>query len=163
MNTLALLLLTGSAIARPNRDEDDTDYKVCVSGTSLGDQLEKAFTSCFQEKAMRHGQARRMERSEDRCYTYQEIMDWVAMEYSDDACVLQSIGWMDDQYNFDNATIMADLYSLDSTVTDPIFDKGEACVKEALKQMEEEYNTECDSLYIDEEAEHLEILAMHIA
>merc|ERR550519_2766043 len=154
----------------PSHDEYDNEdpeavaaTMACVAGTSLASGLEEAFTACFGDNTARYGQARRMERKEDRCYSFQEIMDWVTQEYSDDACVLQSIGWMDDEYNFDNATIMDDLNSLDPTVTDPIFNKHEDCVKTVLEMMEEEYNPECDSLYTEEEAAHLMTLAQHIA
>merc|ERR1739849_63882 len=53
--------------------------------------------------------------------SYDEIMQWVEEEYADDACVLQSIGWMGNDFEFDEDQIEADVMSLDPVVTAPLF------------------------------------------
>merc|ERR1712112_410142 len=53
-------------------------------------------------------------------------------EYEDDACMLYSIGWIDNESNnWDNATIAADLASLDDNLVADLDQEGwEGCVAE---------------------------------
>merc|ERR1712059_114517 len=74
-----------------------------------------------------------------------------------------SIGWMDDQFQFINSTIMSDLSSLDPVVTDPIYSGMEGCVASVLEMVQGEYNSECDSLYTAEEMSSLLTLGQQIA
>merc|ERR1712192_70201 len=53
------------------------------------------------------------------------IMEWVAEEYADDACVLQTIGWMDEDFDFNEEAIVSDVTSLDPVVTGPLFEGHE--------------------------------------
>merc|ERR1712055_1175752 len=159
MNTLLPLLLAGSA--RPSSD-DTAAVMTCVAGTSVASKLEQAFTKCFGASARKIGQARKMERM-NKCYSYAEIMEWAKNEYSDDACVLMSIGWMDDNMVMDEATMMADLGALDSTVTDPLKNKGEKCAKIGYESMIDEYKMYmCDDLQW-EQGEELDMLAKHVS
>jgi len=136
----------------------------CVAGSSLENKLEKAFTDCMGGSNRRLGDPKRMERM-DKCFTYDDVMKWAKEEYADDGCVLQSIGWMDNHMVMDNATIMADLGSLDSAVTEPLFKKGENCQKIAFETMTDEYKTYmCDLSSLSwEQGDNLEMLAMHIS
>merc|ERR1712055_1100467 len=161
MNTLLSLLLAGSAIARPSSD-DTAAVMTCVAGTSVASKLEQAFTKCFGASARKIGQAKKMERM-NKCYSFAEIMEWAKNEYSDDACVLMAIGWMDDNMVMDEATMMADLSALDSAVTDPLFKKGEQCMKIGYESMIDEYKMYiCDDLQW-EQGEQLDMLAKHIS
>jgi len=99
-------------------------------------------------------------RDDEQCYSYDEIMGWVEQEYADDACVLQSIGWMNEDFDFDEATIEADVTSLDPVVTAPLFAGHEDCVNHVMDYVEDH---ECADTFSEEEQNSLLDTAEKIA
>merc|ERR1711988_587850 len=124
MKFFVVIALAGAAVASPsNRNDDDGAAAAleCTAGTNIGDKLANAFSSCFGSMAGMRKEVKRIQlaRNDEQCYSYDEIMQWVEEEYADDACVLQSIGWMGNDFEFDEDQIEADVMSLDPVVTAP--------------------------------------------
>merc|ERR1712088_35741 len=122
MKLFVVIALAGAAVASPsNRNDDDgaAEALECTAGTNIGDKLANAFSSCFGSMAGMRKEVKRIQlaRNDEQCYSYDEIMQWVEEEYADDACVLQSIGWMGNDFEFDEDQIEADVMSLDPVVT----------------------------------------------
>ena len=44
-----------------------------------------------------------------RCNRFEDIIDWVMLEYSSDICILQSIKWMDQDFNVIQTNIDDDI------------------------------------------------------
>merc|ERR1712013_421174 len=99
-------------------------------------------------------------RNDEQCYSYDEIMQWVEEEYADDSCVLQSIGWMGNDFEFDEDQIEADVMRLDPVVTAPLFAGHEDCVDQVMDYVEDH---ECADTFSEEEANSLLDTAEKIA
>merc|ERR1712080_600400 len=91
-------------------DDDINGALACTAGSNVGDKLVEALENCAPEPNTRMTKLHELMR--DDCPTYKEIKQWVKSQYADDACVMQSIGWMNRRFNFINATITADLMEL---------------------------------------------------
>merc|ERR1712013_243389 len=152
MKFFVVIALAGAAVASPsNRNDDDGAPAAleCTAGTNIGDKLANAFSSCFGSPS-----------NDEQCYSYDEIMQWVEEEYADDACVLQSIGWMGNDFEFDEDQIEADVMSLDPVVTAPLFAGHEDCVDQVMDYVEDH---ECANTFSEEEANSLLDTAEKIA
>merc|ERR1712233_30610 len=167
MKFFVLFALAGAAVAKPsNRDDDDGAAAAlyCTAGTNLGDNLAAAFGTCFGDNSIatmrKVVKKMQLSRNDEQCYSYEEIMAWVAEEYADDACVLQSIGWMDEDFEFNEDAIMSDVSSLDPVVTGPLFEGHEDCVAEVLDYVEDH---ECAETFTEEEQNSLLDTAEKIA
>merc|ERR1712117_987228 len=78
-------------------DSSEVAY-LCTLGTPLGDKLSAAFATCSGEEVMagRKGKGK----GKKKCPS------------ADEMCVFQQLGWLDNSYNFDNVTAVADISSL---------------------------------------------------
>merc|ERR1711874_458079 len=129
---LVLVSLVAVSSANPmavkGRINDDPSMLFyCVAGTALGGKIEDNYNNCFGEVAMRIATAR----NGDECPSQEEVMQQITNEYSDDACMLYGIGWIDTSGNWDNDTIAADLGSLDANLVESLDQEGwEGCVAE---------------------------------
>merc|ERR1712211_93456 len=142
MKFFVVIALAGAAVASPsNRNDDDGAAAAleCTAGTNIGDKLANAFSSCFGSMAGMRREVKRIQlaRNDEQCYSYDEIMQWVEEEYADDACVLQSIGWMGNDFEFDEDQIEADVMSLDPVVTALLFAGHEDCVDQVMDYVED--------------------------
>jgi len=142
-----------------NEDEGAAAALACTAGTNLGDNLATAFTTCAatMRKIVKKMQ---LSRNDEQCYSYDEIMAWVETEYADDACVLQTIGWMNENYEANEDVIMSDVTSLDPVVTGPLFAGHEDCVAEVMDYVEDH---ECVSTFTEDEQTSLLETANNIA
>merc|ERR1712141_126756 len=157
MKLFVVIALAGAAVASPsNRNDDDGAAAAleCTAGTNIGDKLANAFSSCFGSMAGMRKDVKRIQlaRNDEQCYSYDEIMEWVEEEYADDACVLQTIGWMDENFDFDEDAIEADVTSLNPVVSAPLFEHHPTCVAEVMDYVEDH---ECASTFSDEEQDSL--------
>ena len=87
----------------------------CTEGTNVGDALMGALETCFGDRSSSRKKpfsTMMKNRKDDECYAFDDIMDWVMQEYGDDACVLQAIGWMDEDYALMEDNITSDIESL---------------------------------------------------
>merc|ERR1719237_1585364 len=113
MNFFVLFALAGAAVASPSTRNDDDGAAAalaCTEGTNVGANLAIAFTTCFA--TMRKVVKKMQMRNAEGCYSYDEIMEWVMEEYKDDACVLMTIGWMNEDFDFNEGAIESDVMSL---------------------------------------------------
>jgi len=157
MKFFIVIALAGAAVASPSSRNDDDGAAAaleCTAGTNLGDNLAAAFGSCFGDAATMRKVVKKMQlaRNDEQCYSYDEIMQWVQEEYADDACVLQSIGWMNDNFDFNEDAIMSDVSSLDPVVTAPLMAGHEDCVAEVMDYVEDH---ECADSFTEEEQDSL--------
>merc|ERR1712222_299664 len=145
-----------------NDDDGATAALACTAGTNLGDNLAAAFGSCFGDTATMRKVVKKMQlaRNDEQCYSYDEIMQWVQEEYADDACVLQSIGWMNDNFDFNEDAIMSDVSSLNPVVTAPLMAGHEDCVADVMDYVEDH---ECADSFTEEEQDSLLDTAEKIA
>merc|ERR1712088_1053306 len=141
-----------------NNDAGAAAALACTEGTNIGANLAVAFSTCFA--TMRKVVKKMQLRNAEGCYSYDEIMEWVMEEYKDDACVLQTIGWMNENFDFDDEAIESDVTSLDPVVTAPLFEHHEGCVAEFMDYVE---NHECASTFSEEEQDSLLDTAEKIA
>merc|ERR1711992_132939 len=165
MKFFVVIALAGAAVASPsNRNDDDGAAAAleCTAGTNIGDKLANAFSSCFGSMAGMRKEVKRIQlaRNDEGCYSYDEIMEWVEEEYADDACVLQTIGWMDENLDFDEDAIEADVTSLNPVVSAPLFEHHPTCVAEVMDYVEDH---ECASTFSEEEQDSLMETAEKIA
>merc|ERR1711878_146348 len=87
-----------------------------MGGTSLGDNLATAFTTCAPA-SMGIEEKLQLSRQDKVCYSYEDIMKWVQTRYADNICVLKSIGWLNDNMDANEDLIKSDVISLDPVVT----------------------------------------------
>merc|ERR1711990_856218 len=167
MKFFVLFALAGAAVAKPsNRNNDDGAAAAlyCTAGTNLGDNLAAAFGTCFGDNSIatmrKVVKKMQLSRNDEQCYSYEEIMAWVEEEYADDACVMQSIGWMNSSYETNDDLVLSDLASLDPVVTTPLYASHADCVSAVMDYVEDH---ECASTYTEEEASSLMDTAEHIA
>merc|ERR1712080_39402 len=167
MKLLCTLLLVSVVYAAPQRPSDSIDGDdihgalACTAGTDLGDKLASGLDSC--SPATRTLGNRMVELMRNDCPSFEDIMQWVEEEYSDDGCVLQSIGWMDENFDFVNETIGADLMSLDPVVTSHMGDDNfPNCVDMAMQHMEDGAG-ECLGTFDEQEMDILVEVASKIA
>merc|ERR1712037_956051 len=166
MKFFVLFALAGAAVAHPstrNDNEEAAAVFACTAGTSIGDSLVTAFDTCFGDNSiatMRKVVKKMQMRNAEGGYSYEEIMEWVMEEYADDACVLQTIGWMNEDFDFNEGAIESDVMSLNPIVTAPLFEHHEECVAEVMDYVEDH---ECASTFSDEEQDSLLDTAEKIA
>merc|ERR1712112_216919 len=166
MKFFVLFALAGAAVASPstrNDDEAAAAALACTAGTSLGENLGTAFATCFGDNSIATGRkvVKKMQmRNDEQCYSFEEIMEWVENNYADDACVLMTLGWMNENFDFNEDAIMSDVASLDPVVTGPLFDGHEDCVAEVMGDVE---NHECASTFSEDEQNALLETAEKIA
>ena len=99
-----------------------------------------------------------MNRDDDQCYSFDEIMGWAFENYGglsthyrsgptmhcpDMGCMFVSLGWMDgNTYELQKDALVADVMTLNDTVSAPLVNHGQACVDGALAEMEKHHNPE---------------------
>jgi len=88
---------------------------------------------------------------DDSCPSFQDIVDYLQDEYADDMCVLQSMGWITDDLQFDEANIESDLAELPEELLAG-FEDFEGCVDDFVEEYE---SHECADSYSGDEATEL--------
>ena len=110
--------------------------------------MEATYDQCFGQITSRIANAQNRE----ECPTQDQVMADLTAEYSDDACMLFGIGWINEDGEWDEATIGEDLMSLDEGLVEGLDQEGwESCVAE---QTEFWANHPCADQY-DETVEHV--------
>merc|ERR1712186_244753 len=87
--------------------EDDEVVAMCTFGTSIGSKLEAAATACENADQAAGRKRRPGKGNGKKCPTVEEIWNTIEGKMGDEFCVFQQIGWLDENYEFDNATNMA--------------------------------------------------------
>jgi hypothetical protein len=165
MKFFVLFALAGAAVAHPSTRNDYEGAQAaiaCTAGTSVGENLAIAFSTCFGDTATMRKVVKKIQlsRDDEQCYSYDEIMEWVEDEYADDACVLQTLGWMDEDFEFNEEAIHSDVLSLDPVVSAPLFEGHEDCVNQVMDYVEDH---ECADTFTEDEQNSLLDTAEKIA
>jgi len=163
-------------------DDYDYDYAAqaieeCLSGsndcptiedaitfieTELGDQIPDDIADAIMN-CMSEFDAGRKSLMRNGCPSFGDIMSWVEANYTDDACILSEIGWMNNDYSFNEESIMVDIGSLDATVAAQITEDAMAeCAAEKIEEMTSDAS-ECLSAYSEEEMQQLSQVGTQIA
>merc|ERR1712076_124831 len=137
MNFFVLFALAGAASGAAVQKKDPVASTLaCTAGTSLGDNLATAFTTCAPA-SMRIEEKLQLSRQDKVCYSYEDIMKWVQTRYADNICVLKSIGWLNDNMDANEDLIKSDVISLDPVVTAPLFAGHRECIAKVMDDVEE--------------------------
>ena len=136
----------------------------CTAGTALGEKMLAAFDTCLHQeqpagrkggrgkgKGKRgKGKGKRGKgkggkgkgkggKGKGKCPTVDQITEKLGMELADDLCILEHMGWVDQDGNNDEAAMKADLATLPTEVTAEITeDNINECVEEMLEEWEED-------------------------
>merc|ERR1712227_363027 len=112
--------------------------KMCVMGTPFGTKMMEAKMKCMAPMESR----KRKGKKPSKCPSVDDIVEEVAKEMSDEICIFQELGWMDADYNEDEAMYLADIASLPSNVSAALDsdDDFEECYKEVEACMTKKFN-----------------------
>merc|ERR1719348_984162 len=128
--------------------------KMCGVGTKTMEAKMKCMAPVESRKDKGKGKGKGKKPS--KCPSVDDIVEEVAKEMSDEICIFQELGWMDAEYNEDEAVYMADIASLPSNVSaaldsDDDFEECYMMVEAAMdakmnkdKQMKKCYNKMSD-------------------
>lgn len=140
-----------------------TTGAICLAGSTLADKMPAAFETCFGDMAAA-GRRRGGKRGKGkRCPSFEKIMGWVEEEFMEDGCVLQQLGWIDEEGNEIQDVIDADLATLAPGVQAGLSEDAlDECVAETIKKMDAKY-AKCADKYNEEETATLEEVGVKIA
>merc|ERR1712126_78159 len=93
--------------------EPEMIIKMCVMGTPFGEKMMQAKMTCLAPMESRKGKGKGKGKKPSKCPSIDDIADEVAKEMSDEICIFQELGWLDADYNEDEAMYMADIDSDD--------------------------------------------------
>merc|ERR1712117_30126 len=161
MKTFIVLAASAIALASGLCLEDDEVVAMCTVGTDIGSKLEAAAAACENGPAAGRrrgkGKGKGKGKGQKKCPTVEEVWEKVQEEMGDELCVFQQIGWLDESYEFDNATAVADIASLPQEVSMALDenDMGE-CVESVMEYMGEDKKMDkCWDKYSEEDQEAL--------
>ena len=105
-------------------------FTACISGSNLEDKMPAAMMAC-QDQMPAAGRA-----LDGECPTFEDVVGHLHAEFAGHACMLSSLGWVDENGQEDNATIAADLGTLNPAVTAQLSEEviGQ-CVMAVLERM----------------------------
>merc|ERR1712179_532610 len=157
MKSFIVLAASAIALASGLCLEDDEVVAMCTVGTDIGSKLEAAAAACENGPAAGRRRGKGKGKGQKKCPTVEEVWGKVQEEMGDELCVFQQIGWLDESYEFDNATAVADIASLPQEVSMALDenDMGE-CVESVMEYMgEDKKMAKCWDKYSEEDQEAL--------
>merc|ERR1712117_259626 len=157
MKTFIVLAASAIALASGLCLEDDEVVAMCTVGTDIGSKLEAAAAACENGPAAGRRRGKGKGKGQKKCPTVEEVWEKVQEEMGDGLCVFQQIGWLDESYEFDNATAVADIATLPQEVSMALDenDMGE-CVESVMEYMgEDKKMAKCWDKYSEEDQEAL--------
>merc|ERR1711868_279527 len=121
--------------------EPDMIMKMCVMGSTFGQKMMDAKMKCMAPES-RKKKPGKGGKKPSKCPSIDEIAEEVAKEMSDEICIFQELGWLDADYNEDEAMYMADIASLPSNVSAALDsdDDFEECYMEVEAAMDVKKN-----------------------
>merc|ERR1712178_76522 len=140
-------------------DSSEVAY-LCTLGTPLGDKLSAAFATCAGEEVMAGRKGKGKEKK--KCPSVDDIVEKVQEGLADEMCVFQQLGWLDNSYNFDNVTAVADISSLPGEVSAVLLDENQMakCVQETMDYMSNDKKMKkCWNKYSEEDQATLMFVA----
>merc|ERR1712117_162678 len=160
MKTFIVLAASAIALASGLCLEDDEVVAMCTVGTPIGSKLEAAAAQCDNDgpaAGRRRGKGKGKGKGQKKCPSVEDVWNKVQEEMGDELCVFQQIGWLDESFEFDNATTMADIATLPEEVSMAldVNDMGE-CVESVMEYMgEDKKMAKCWDKYSEEDQEAL--------
>merc|ERR1711976_985346 len=161
MKTFIVLAASAIALASGLCLEDDEVVAMCTVGTDIGSKLEAAAAACENGPAAGRrrgkGKGKGKGKGQKKCPTVEEVWEKVQEEMGDELCVFQQIGWLDESYEFDNATAVADIATLPQEVSMALDENemGEG-VESVMEYMgEDKKMAKCWDKYSEEDQEAL--------
>merc|ERR1711876_145069 len=98
-----------------------------------------------------------------KCPAFDEIMKMIEEEYETEYCVLQAVGWVDNEGNVDQAVIDSDISSLPAGVQSGLDeDKMKMCVQDMMADMADDLG-DCFDEFSEEQQGMLVEMAEHIS
>jgi len=92
-------------------------------------------------------------RKKKRCSTVEDIQEKVFEELGDALCIFTSLGWLDNSFQLNNATVLADIQSLPTNVSEALLNGNlDECIQETLVQLGDNSKFDsCEDNYTDDE------------
>merc|ERR1719445_3020287 len=123
-----------------------------IMDTEIGMKIGDAMFSCSDVPTeMRKGKGR-------ACPSVEDIGNMAIEELSEELCVFQTLGWLDDSYNFDDEAALSDIMSLPESFSEVLTeDNIVQCAEDLLSEMAEDPEmSKCWDKYSEEEQTQLE-------
>lgn len=142
-----------------------TLHAMCISGSNLEGKMEAAM-QCFTGSAATRDSSDIERRSRrGRCPSFAALKSKMSQEMSESDCLYRSMGWMDENGNEVNATISADIGSLDNAIGSQLGpDAIGECVVNMLGVMAEDPKyARCANKYTETQTQVLEEIAIKMA
>merc|ERR1719481_670905 len=108
--------------------ENDEIMSMCITSltdTEIGMKIADAMFSCSDSPTeMRKGKGKgkkgkgKGKGKGKSCPSVEDIANMAIEELSEELCVFQTMGWLDNSYNFDNETAMLDIMALPDSFTE---------------------------------------------
>merc|ERR1712241_701848 len=155
----------------------ETLVPICVAGSNMEAKLWDSMTLChgddeFTSEGSAAGRRRRPNKKSRKqkarqCPTFQEIEAHMEEEFAEEACMLMSWGWIDEEGKENNETIAEDIASLYPEISSQISeDLVEECVSETMETMMEgrkgKQMAKCFEKMDEQDQEMIEEMAMGI-
>merc|ERR1711970_642992 len=135
-------------------DSGEVAY-LCTAGTPVADKVASALASCApqQETVRARKQKGKGKGKGKNCPSMDKIFEDIENEFGDDACVYTAMGWLDEEGNVNNNTIVMDVMSLPQEVSSMItYDGVSQCTENMITQMAESQKFKrCSKKYSEEE------------
>merc|ERR1711872_680783 len=178
MKYFITILLTVSTISANSVFEDDESrglclepeatYPLCVAGSNLEMKMPAALDACSNgpDTRRRKGKGKgkgQQNNDEEECPSFDDIIDYVSAEYGFEGCILQSLGWLDENMNENNATIAEDMASLMPEFSSLISEEEiSQCVRYTLEDMSNDFEA-CANNFDEQQLADLSNMAIGIA
>lgn len=139
---------------------------LCVSGSNMEQKLAEAASNCLNQEPGRNLQKNEFD---NQCPSFNEITFELEQEYGMDACIVQSFGWVTEDFQQLNETIMGDILTLDPALQANLSDEQahQECAANALEAFthsnEYELLMSCMDSYSEEEISILTNIAYALA
>jgi len=122
---------SSSSSSSSEEDESSSEEEEKEEGSGLEVQVEVDPAPQVVTRRRKAGQKNK--KNKKKCPTAEKILQMVQRKMKGDLCMLSSLGWIDDNGEPDNATITADVLSLEPAVyTQLSGDEIEACAAERM-------------------------------
>merc|ERR1719147_659902 len=112
-----------------------------LTDTEIGMKIADAMFSCSDSPTeMRKGKGKKGKGKGKgkgkSCPSVEDIANMAIEELSEELCVFQTMGWLDNSYNFDNETAMLDIMALPDSFTEVLTeDNLGQCVEDLMSEM----------------------------
>merc|ERR1712170_207775 len=144
--------------------ENDEIMSMCITSltdTEIGMKIADAMFSCSDsptEMRKGKGKGKKGKGKGKSCPSVEDIANMAIEELSEELCVFQTMGWLDNSYNFDNETAMLDIMALPDSFTEVLTeDNLGQCVEDLMSEMAEDPKmSKCWDKYSEEEQNMLQ-------